>query len=108
MFLSPDTRYRIYEMSDMNFAQNNSSEKMVEFENLLNGEVTSIKTEDIKAWELKRELCRLELVASRLSAPSHLARIAEAPEEWGMFACKIIGQTYQLSDHFPLLDDTSA
>gem|GEM_PF-5445921 len=32
-------------MSDMNFAQNNSSEKMVEFENLLNGEVTSIKTE---------------------------------------------------------------
>ena len=83
-------------MLDMTFAQNNSSEKMVEFENLLNGEVTSIKAEDIKAWELKRELCRLELVASRLSALSHLARIAEASEEWGMFASIIIGQTNQL------------
>ena len=79
-------------MSDMKFAQNNSSERMVELENLLNGEVTSIKAEDIKAWELKRELCRLEFVASRLSAPSHLARIAETPEEWGVFASKIIGQ----------------
>jgi hypothetical protein len=91
-------------MLDMTFAQNNSSEKMVEFENLLNGEVTSIKAEDIKAWELKRELCRLELVASRLSAPSHLARIAEAPEEWGMFASKIIGQTSQLDSFLSFAD----
>ena len=68
-------------MSDMSFTQNNLSKKMVEFENLLNGEVTSIKAEDINAWELKRELCRLELVRAHLSAPSHLARIGEAPEE---------------------------
>jgi len=50
-----------------------------------------IKAEDIKEWELKRELFRLQLVAQHLSAPSHLARVVEDPIEWDEFASLIIG-----------------
>ena len=81
-------------MSDTTSAQNNLSEGMVEFENPLNGEISLIKAEDIKEWELKRELLRLQLVAWHLSAPSHLARVAEDPEEWVMFASQIIGRAH--------------
>ena len=79
-------------MSDTTLTQDNSSEEMVEFENPFNGEVSLIKAEDIKEWESKRELLRLRLVAWRLSAPSHLARVAEDPEEWVKFASQIIGR----------------
>ena len=80
-------------MSDTPFLiYDNSPEEMVEFENPLNGEVCLIKAEDIKEWELKRELLRLRLVAWHLSAPSHLARVAEDPEEWVKFASHIIGR----------------
>jgi len=79
-------------MSDTTLTQDNSSEGMVEFENPLNGEISLIKAEDIKEWELKRELFRLRLVAWHLSAPSHLARVAEDPEEWVKFASFIIGR----------------
>jgi hypothetical protein len=78
-------------MLDINTIQDNSSEEMVEFENPLNGEISLIKAEDIKEWELKRELFRLQLVAQHLSAPSHLARVVEAPIEWDEFASFIIG-----------------
>ena len=40
-------------MSDTTSAQNDLSEGMVEFENPLNGEISLIKAEDIKEWELK-------------------------------------------------------
>lgn len=72
--------------------RDNSPEKMIEFENPLNGEVSLIKAEDVKEWELKRELLRLRLVAGHLSAPSYLARVAENPEEWIMFASFVIGK----------------
>ncbi|MDD1635623.1 MAG: hypothetical protein LUQ06_04845 [Methylococcaceae bacterium] len=48
-------------MLDTNTIQDNSSEELVEFENPLNGEISLIKAEDIKEWELKRELFRLQL-----------------------------------------------
>ena len=79
-------------MSDTTLTQNSSSERMVEFENPLNGEIALIKAEDIKEWELKRELLRLRLVAWHLSAPSHLARVAEDPEERVKFASLVIGR----------------
>ena len=79
-------------MSDTTLIQGNSSEEMVEFENPFNGEICLIKAEDVKEWELKRELLRLRLVAWHLSAPSHLARVAEDPEEWVKFASFIIGR----------------
>ena len=79
-------------MSDTTLTQNNLSEGMVEFENPLNGEIYLIKAEDIREWELRRELLRLRLVAWHLSAPSHLARVAEDPEEWVKFASLIIGR----------------
>lgn len=77
-------------MPDTTLSQDHSSEEMVEFENPLNGEISLIKAEDIKEWELKRELLRLRLVAWHLSAPSHLARVTEDPEEWVKFASHII------------------
>ena len=77
-------------MSDTTLTQDNSPEGMVEFENPLNGEISLIKAEDFEEWELKRELLRLRLVAWHLSAPSHLARVAENPEEWIKFASLII------------------
>jgi len=79
-------------MSDTTLTQENLSGGMVEFENPLNGEIYLIKAEDIKEWELRRELLRLRLVALHLSAPSHLARVAENPEEWVKFASLIIGR----------------
>jgi hypothetical protein len=79
-------------MLNTTLSQSNSSEEMVEFENPLNGELRLIKAEDIKEWELKREQLRLRLVASHLSAPSHLARVAEDPEDWVKFASFIIGR----------------
>jgi hypothetical protein len=81
-------------MLDKALTQNNSSEEMVEFENPFNGEVSLIKAEDIKEWESKQELFRLRLIAWRLSSPSHLARVAEDPEEWVMFASQIIGRAH--------------
>ena len=79
-------------MSDITLTQDNSPEVMVEFENPLNGEVSLIKEKDIKEWELNREQLRLRLIAGYLSAPSHLARVVEAPEEWGKFASFMIGR----------------
>jgi hypothetical protein len=79
-------------MSDTILSKGNLSEEMVEFENLLNGELSLIKPEEIWEWELNRELLRLKLVALHLSAPSHQARVEEAPEEWVKFASLIIGQ----------------
>ena len=79
-------------MSYTTLIQGNSSEEMIEFENPLNGELSLIRAEDIKEWELKRELLRLRLVAWHLSAPSHLARVAEDPEDWVKFASLIIGR----------------
>ena len=81
-------------MSNTTITQDNSSKEMVEFENPLSGEVFLIKAEDLKEWEAQRELLRLRLVAWHLSAPSHLARVAEDPEEWVKFASQIIGQVY--------------
>jgi hypothetical protein len=81
-------------MSITTSKQDNSSKEMVEFENPLNGEVFLIKAEEIKEWEAQRELLRLRLVAWHLSAPSHLARVAEDPEEWVKFASQIIGRAY--------------
>ena len=79
-------------MTDTTLIQGNSSEEMVEFENPLNGEISLIKAEDIKEWELKRELLRLRLIALHLSAPAHLARVAEDPEDWVKFANLVIGR----------------
>jgi hypothetical protein len=79
-------------MSDTILIQGNLSQEMVEFENQLNGEFSLIKPEDIREWELNRELLRLRLVAWHLSAPSHLARVEEDPEEWVKFASLIIGK----------------
>ena len=81
-------------MSITTSKQDNSPKEMVEFENPLNGEVFLIKAEEIKEWEAQRELLRLRLVAWHLSAPSHLARVAEDPEEWVKFASQIIGRAY--------------
>jgi hypothetical protein len=88
--LAPDAGDK--KMSDTALTQNNTSEEMIEFENPFNGEVSLIKAEDIKEWESKRELFRLRLIAWQLSAPSHLARVAQDPEEWVMFASQIIGR----------------
>jgi hypothetical protein len=81
-------------MSVTTLTQDNSPKEMVEFENPLNGEVFLIKAEEIKVWEAQRELLRLRLIAWHLSAPSHLARVAEDPEEWVKFASQIIGRPY--------------
>ena len=81
-------------MSHSTLIQDKFSEKLVEFENPFNGEVFLIKPKDVKEWETKRELLRLRLVAGHLSAPSHLARVAEDPEEWVKFASQIIGRAY--------------
>ena len=39
-------------MSDVTLKEGNSSEEMVEFENQLNGEISLIKAEEIKEWDL--------------------------------------------------------
>jgi len=67
-----------------------AKEEMVEFENPLNGELSLIKAAEVKEWEVKREQLRLRLLAGRLSAPSHLARVVEDPEDWINFAIFII------------------
>jgi hypothetical protein len=79
-------------MSDSTLIQSNSSEEMVEFENPFNGDIYLIRSKDIRKWELKREQLRLRLVARHLSAPSHLARVAEDPENWVKFANFILGR----------------
>jgi len=84
-------------MSDTTLIYGNSSEELVEFENPFNGEISLIKEEDIKEWELKRELLRLRLIAGHLSNPSFLAKVAENPEDWVEFASFIIGQDGPIS-----------
>ena len=81
-------------MSDVTLKEGNSSEEMVEFENLLNGEIYFIRAAEIKEWELKREQMRLMLVTGHLSSSTHLARVVEDPDDWGNFANFIIGRAY--------------
>ena len=81
-------------MSDVTLKEGNSSEEMVEFENLLNGEIYLIKAAEIKEWELKREQMRLMLVTGHLSSSTHLARVVEDPDDWDIFANFIIGRAY--------------
>ena len=81
-------------MSDVNLKEGNSSEEMVEFENQLNGEIYLIRVAEIKDWELKREQMRLMLVTGHLSSSTHLARVVEDPDDWGIFADFIIGRAY--------------
>ena len=64
---------------------------MIEFENLLNGELSLIQADDIREWELKRERLRLQIVEDYLSASSYLAIAEEATEDWDRFASFIIG-----------------
>jgi hypothetical protein len=79
-------------MLDTTLTEDTSPEEMIEFENPFEGEVFLIKAEDIKECELQLELSRLRQVAQHLHAPSHLARVAEDPEEWAKFASLIIGR----------------
>ena len=81
-------------MSDVTLKEGNSSEEMVEFENQLNGEIYLIRVAEIKDWELKREQMRLMLVTGHLSSSTHLARVVEDPDDWGIFADFIIGRAY--------------
>ena len=81
-------------MSDVNLKEVHSSEEMVEFENPLNGEIYLIRVAEIKEWELKREQMRLMLVTGHLSSSTHLARVVEDSDDWGIFANFIIGRAY--------------
>jgi len=81
-------------MSDVTLKEGHSSEEMVEFENQLNGEIYLIRVAEIKEWELKREQMRLMLVTGHLSSSTHLARVVEDPDDWGIFADFIIGRAY--------------
>ena len=81
-------------MSDVTLKEGNSSEEMVEFENQLNGEIYLIRVAEIKEWELKREQMRLMLVTGHLSSSTHLARVVEDSDDWGIFANFIIGGAY--------------
>jgi hypothetical protein len=75
-------------MLDTTLIQDNSLEKMPEFENLLKVELSLIQADDIRERELKREQLRLQLIAGYLSASSYLAK---APEDWHRFTSFVIG-----------------